>query len=84
MHEDWKAVMPIHRCVPFSKASCCGQAVSELLSQHVLQNYDKFVAGIDEVIRVETDLVAAHKTAKVTAITCTAVFGPRHSKLHMI
>ena len=40
------------------------QAVSELLSQHVLQHYDKFVAGINEVARVEEDLVAAYKTCK--------------------
>ena len=52
-------------CVPSSSLLCCAQAVSELLSQHVLQNYDKFVAGIDEVSRVEEDLIAAHKTAKV-------------------
>ena len=39
--------------------------MSELLSQHVMQNYDKFVAGIDEVGRVEHDLIAAYKTAKV-------------------
>ena len=33
----------------------------------MLQNYDRFVAGINEVHQVEQDLVAAHKTAKVTA-----------------
>ena len=38
--------------------------MSELLSQHVLQHYDKFVAGIDEVARVEEDLVAAYQTVK--------------------
>lgn len=38
--------------------------MSELLSQHVLQNYDKFVAGIDEVGLVEQDLVSAYATAK--------------------
>jgi hypothetical protein len=40
------------------------QVVSELLSQHVLKNYDKFVAGIDEVGLVERDLVSAYDTAK--------------------
>jgi len=30
-----------------------------------MQNYDKFVAGIDEVGRVEHDLIVAYKTAKV-------------------
>lgn len=40
--------------------------MSELLSQHVLQNYDKFVAGIDEVGKVERDLVAAYQVAKVS------------------
>ena len=43
----------------------CTKAVSELLSQHVLQNYDKFVAGIDEVGKVEEDLIAAYQTVKV-------------------
>lgn len=38
--------------------------MSELLSQHVLQNYDKFVAGIDEVGLVEQDLVSAYALAK--------------------
>ena len=45
-------------------SSCWLQAVSELLSQHVLQHYDKFVAGINEVARVEEDLVAAYQTVK--------------------
>ena len=73
-----------------SRDHCCGQAVSELLSQHVMQNYDKFVAGINEVSRVEVDLLAAHKTAKVGAATWTAAFElthnttTRHSELHMI
>ncbi|BDA42201.1 probable Syndetin [Coccomyxa sp. Obi] len=40
------------------------EVVSELLSQHVLQNYDKFVAGIDEVGLVEQDLVSAYATVK--------------------
>ena len=39
--------------------------MSELLSQHVLQNYDKFVAGIDEVGLVEQDLMSAYATAKL-------------------
>ena len=54
-------------CVHFVKTGllCCTQAVSELLSQHVLQNYDKFVAGIDVVGKVEEDLIAAYQTAKV-------------------
>ena len=43
----------------------CTKAVSELLSQHVLQNYDKFVAGIDEVGKIEEDLIATYQTAKV-------------------
>lgn len=43
----------------------CTKAVSELLSQHVLQNYDKFVAGIDEVGKVKEDLIATYQTAKV-------------------
>lgn len=40
------------------------QVVSEMLSQHVLNNYDKFVAGIDEVGLVENHLMAAYATAK--------------------
>ena len=32
------------------------QNVSEKLSQHVLRNYDKFVAGVGEVASVERDL----------------------------
>lgn len=39
----------------------------------MMHNYDKFVAGIDEVSRVEQDLVAAHKTAKVTACISIAL-----------
>ena len=30
----------------------------------MLQHYDKFVAGINEVARVEEDLVAAYQTVK--------------------
>jgi hypothetical protein len=41
------------------------QVVSELLSQHVLQNYDKFVAGIDEVGLVEQDLNDACAVTKL-------------------
>ena len=40
------------------------QVVSEKLSQHVIDNYDKFVAGVDEVTQVEAHLQAAHVTAK--------------------
>jgi hypothetical protein len=40
------------------------QVVSEKLSHHVIQNYDKFVAGVDEVMGVEADLAAAHVTTK--------------------
>ena len=43
--------------------------MSELLSQHVLQHYDKFVAGINEVARVEEDLVAAYQTVKACSPT---------------
>lgn len=32
------------------------QTVSERLSQHVLSNYSKFVAGVTEVASVERDL----------------------------
>ncbi len=32
------------------------QAVTEKLSAHVLENYDKFVAGVNEVVCVEQDL----------------------------
>ena len=41
------------------------QVVSEKLSHHVIQNYDKFVAGVEEVTGVEVDLAAAHVTTKV-------------------
>jgi len=34
----------------------CMQTVSERLSQHVLSNYSKFVAGVTEVASVERDL----------------------------
>lgn len=34
------------------------QTVSERLSQHVLSNYSKFVAGVTEVASVERDLQA--------------------------
>lgn len=30
--------------------------MSEKLSHHVIQNYDKFVEGVNEVIHVEEDL----------------------------
>ena len=40
------------------------QVVSEKLSQHVIKNYDKFVAGVNEVSQVEHDLHAAHITTK--------------------
>ena len=32
------------------------QVVSEMLSRHVLQNYDKFVAGVNEISAVEGEL----------------------------
>ena len=35
------------------------QVLSELLSQHILQNYDKFVAGIDSVSNIESELRTA-------------------------
>ena len=35
---------------------CHLQTVSERLSQHVLSNYSKFVAGVTEVASVERDL----------------------------
>ena len=54
----------IKRPVMETNISCWLQAVSELLSQHILQHYDKFVAGINEVARVEEDLVAAYETCK--------------------
>lgn len=41
------------------------QVVSEKLSQHVLANYGKFVEGVEEVVRVEHDLQAAHTTTKL-------------------
>ena len=43
---------PILQHVDFA----CFQVVSELLSRHVLLNYDKFVEGITEVGLVEDDL----------------------------
>lgn len=39
-----------------SRATCGVQTVSERLSQHVLNNYSKFVAGVTEVASVERDL----------------------------
>lgn len=36
--------------------ACALQTVSERLSQHVLNNYSKFVAGVTEVASVERDL----------------------------
>eukprot|EP00884_Botryococcus_braunii_P000884 jgi/Botrbrau1/10797/Bobra.0064s0003.1 len=36
------------------------EVVSEKLSAHVLQNYAKFVSGVNEVVCVERDLQAAH------------------------
>ncbi|KAL4422269.1 hypothetical protein ABPG75_008466 [Micractinium tetrahymenae] len=41
------------------------EVVSERLSQHVLANYGKFVEGVEEVGRVESDLQAAHTTTKL-------------------
>lgn len=53
------------RLAVLKQKNCCVlQVVSELLSQHVLQNYDKFVAGIDEVGLVEQDLLSACATVK--------------------
>lgn len=52
------------------------QVVSELLSRHVLLNYDKFVEGITEIDLVEDDLqveqkitLSAHKFA-MSSLTC--------------
>lgn len=42
----------------------CAQVVSERLSQHVLDNYSKFVAGVTEVASVERDL-QARQTLKI-------------------
>lgn len=36
--------------------ACAVQTVSERLSQHVLKNYSRFVAGVTEVASVERDL----------------------------
>ena len=32
------------------------QVVSEMLSRHVLRNYDKFVAGVNEISAIEGEL----------------------------
>ena len=40
------------------------QVVCELLSQHVLANYSKFVGGIDGVSAVEQDLQHAHAAVR--------------------
>lgn len=42
--------MPQGRTHPYA------QAVTERLSDHVLQNYDAFVEGVEEVTSVETAL----------------------------
>ncbi|CAL8467285.1 g6822 [Coccomyxa elongata] len=42
------------------------ETVSERLSQHVLSNYSKFVAGVTEVASVERDLQEAYRTAKTS------------------
>lgn len=42
------------------------EAVSEKLSNHILQNYGAFAAGVDEVIGTEESLVAAALRAKVS------------------
>ena len=44
------------------------QVVSEKLSHHIIQNYDKFVDGVNEVIHVEEDLQASQKST--TACDC--------------
>lgn len=36
------------------------EVVSEKLSRHVMQNYDKFVEGVNEVTYVEEDLQVSH------------------------
>lgn len=41
------------------------QVVSELLSRHVLLNYDKFVEGITEIGLVEDDLQVQQQSRKV-------------------
>ena len=48
-------------CRPFAPHT---QVVSEKLSQHVLANYDRFVAGVEEVGQVERSLVETHATTK--------------------
>eukprot|EP00891_Asterochloris_glomerata_P005698 jgi/Astpho2/5698/fgenesh1_pg.00079_%23_105_t len=40
------------------------EVVSEMLSRHVLRNYDKFVAGVNEISAIEGELQAAWQGAK--------------------
>ena len=48
----------VARVLQKSKSMHLAQVVSERLSQHVLDNYSKFVAGVTEVASVERDLQA--------------------------
>ena len=53
---------------------CHLQTVSERLSQHVLSNYSKFVAGVTEVASVERDLQVCippfHHRKKPMSVPC--------------
>lgn len=46
------------------------QTVSERLSQHVLSNYSKFVAGVTEVASVERDLQVCKFCSVAAANQC--------------
>lgn len=48
--------MTFLKCDMRGGACALFQVVSEKLSAHVLQNYDKFVSGVNEVVCVERDL----------------------------
>ena len=41
------------------------QVIGELLSHHILQNYDKFVAGIDSISAIEIELASLLQIAQV-------------------
>jgi hypothetical protein len=66
------ALMFATRC---SLVSWCElvQVVSEKLSHHIIQNYDKFVDGVNEVIHVEEDLQARRRDCLALSSLCTGL-----------
>ena len=63
-----------------SPCSWIVQVVGELLSQHIMKDYSKFVAGIDSVSAIESELHTLVSLAQAWSFCCTPACSHRHSQ----